>query len=505
MAVLVDPPQGDNAEGRSAATAPPGQQAPGKLAEPPISGGRVEALMGRLIKVLSHSPFARPLPAVTLSGLGLAGAAFVGLCATAPDSSAATPPVLLPLTDLARNLGTPHLPNPVTWVIMWVSIILCCLGLGMMLWANSRGWKPSPRKVFVAMTGVVAVLVNITPVGSADVASYAAYGRIVALGHNPYTFTPLRLPGGQGNPYAAVVSPRWLDTPSDYGPVATWTHWLAAEIGGTRAWMTIWILMIMAGVAFLATGYVLMRTAANPVRATLLWVANPLLILELVMAGHLDALLALIAIVAVVLSRRRLTLASDVGVGLLLGAAGAIKINAAFVALGIAIQFLHDRAWWRLVRVGATGAVTVAGLYLLTWGLSALKPLGTASQLVISPTAWRLVQVIVQRVFGDNALHTVTSVFGFAWPVLTLALAWYFYNRLSPDVPRVVAGACALTFAWVIVAPWSLPWYAAIAWVTLALLPRNTLTRWLTITTGLLALFHFNGGFPGNPKVGPTP
>jgi hypothetical protein len=86
-----------------------------------------------------------------------------------------------------------------------------------------------------------------------------------------------------------------------------------------------------------------------------------------------------------------------------------------------------------------------------------------------------------------------------------LLLAWYLYNRLSPDVPTVVAGTCALIFAWVIVAPWSLPWYASIAWVTLALLPRNTLTRWLTIVTGGLSLVHFNGGFSINPKVGPTP
>ena len=46
--------------------------------------------------------------------------------------------------------------------------------------------------------------------------------------------------------------------------------------------------MIMMGAAFLATGYVLLRTAENPVRAVLLWVANPLLIVELVIGGHLD-------------------------------------------------------------------------------------------------------------------------------------------------------------------------------------------------------------------------
>jgi hypothetical protein len=44
------------------------------------------------------------------------------------------------------------------------------------------------------------------------------------------------------------------------------------------------------------------------------------------------------------------------------------------------------------------------------------------------------------------------------------------------------------------VAPWALPWYASIAWVTLALLPRNSLTRWLTLATATLSLLHFNGG-----------
>jgi hypothetical protein len=87
------------------------------------------------------SPLARPLPAVTLSALGIGGVAFVGLCATAPQPSVATPPVLLPLTSLARDLGAPHLPDVVASVIMYASIGLCCLDLAMMLWASATGEK----------------------------------------------------------------------------------------------------------------------------------------------------------------------------------------------------------------------------------------------------------------------------------------------------------------------------------------------------------------------------
>ncbi len=228
MTLLVDPPPRNRAAGRSATdagssvtdqldasrldTSPPNLAGsppdvaeppkvaepaePAKLAEPPIPGGRVEAAMGVIIRVLSHSPLARPLPAVILTALGLGGVAFVGLCATAPAPSVATPPVLLPLTSVARNLGAPHLPDLAANLIMYASIALCCLGLAMMLWANSRGWSPKPRRVFLAAAGAVAVVVNITPVGSSDIASYAAYGRIAALGYNPYTFVPSQLPGG---------------------------------------------------------------------------------------------------------------------------------------------------------------------------------------------------------------------------------------------------------------------------------------------------------------------
>ena len=522
MAVMVDPPQRDSADGRSAQTAtaelrtittiapavvPPAApaQAPGsapspKLAEPPIPGGHVEALMGRLIRVLAHSRLARPLPAVTLSALGLAGVAFVGLCATAPRPSVATPPVLLPLTSVARNLGAPTLPIWVANVTMYASITLCVLGLAMMLWANSRGWSPSPRKVFWTAAGAVAVLVNISPVGSGDVASYAAYGRITALGYNPYTYVPSQL-SGSDHAYTMLVSPMWRGTPSVYGPVGTWEHLLAASIGGTRPWLTIWMLMIMAGIAFLATGYVLLRTAENPVRAVLLWTANPLMILEMVMGGHLDALLALAAIAAIVLSRRCARPWHDLLVGLLVGVAGGIKLNAAIVAVAIAMPLIHDRAWGRLARTGAVAGVTTFCLYSFSYGLSAIKPLGQAGKQVISPTIWRLIQVTVQHYYGKHAEATVTSAF-IVWYPLVLLLAWYLYLRLSPDVPTVLAATCALTFAWMVVAPWQLPWYSSIAWVTLALLPRNSLTRWLTLATGAIALAHFNGW---SSATGPTP
>jgi hypothetical protein len=544
MSLLVDPPQRDNADERpsdagsaaapgkaavveqaeaaQAQAAPPEAHAPSgaagdlvtgpdddsdaepRLAEPKLTGGRVEAWMGELIRVLSHSPLARPLPAVILSALGRAGVAFNGLCATAPAPSIATPPVVLPLSRVAQFVGARHLGDDPALIIMYTSLSLCCLGLAMMLWANSRGWMPSPRRILLAAAVTVGVVVCITPVGSGDVASYAAYGRIAALGHNPYTYLPSQLPGPH-NPYTALVSPQWQHTPSVYGPIATWMHLFAAIIGGTRPWLTIWVLMIMAGAAFLATGYVLLRTAEYPVRASLLWTANPLLIVELVMGGHLEVFLAFAALLAIVAARRATRPWNDLVVGLLVGLTAGLKINAAFVALAVAIPLIHDRAWTRLARTTAAAALVTFCLYFFSYGLSVLGPLRKASSQIISPTLWRLLQVTVQHYAGNGAEHAVTTVIGAVWIPLMLLLAWYLYNRLSPDVPTVVAATCALVFAWMVVAPWQLPWYSSIAWVALALLPRNSLTRWLTIATGTVAMMHFNGGHPTSASGGPPP
>ena len=366
-----------------------------------------------------------------------------------------------------------------------------------MLWANSRGWRPDPRRVFWTAVAVVAVVVNITPVGTSDPASYAAYGRIAALGKDPYTFLPAQLPGGVHNPYVVLVDPRWRTAPSVYGPVATWTHLAAALVGGARPWLTIWALMIMTGAAYLAAGYLLLRSAADPVRAGLIWAANPLLIYLLVMGAQLDAFVALAGIAAILISRRGATVWHDLAVGMVIGIACGIKINAMFVALGIAVPLIGERAWARLLRTAVAGLVTAFALYFFTYGLGALKPLPAASGRVISPSIWQLITIIGKNLDPSNPSAT-SALIGVLWPPLLLALAWYLYNRLSPDVPAVLAATCALIFAWVLVAPWSLPWYTALAWVTLALLPRNSLTRWLTLATLVPALLHFNAGHPDN-------
>jgi hypothetical protein len=108
------------------------------------------------------------------------------------------------------------------------------------------------------------------------------------------------------------------------------------------------------------------------------------------------------------------------------------------------------------------------------------------------PSPWRLFQMAAEAL----GLHqgTTSIVISCLWPLAMLVVAWLIYQRISSDQPREIVAPFALSFAWVLVAPWVFAWYTALAWATLTLVPRNRMTRWLTIVTVFLALWLSGGG-----------
>jgi hypothetical protein len=338
-------------------------------------------------------------------------------------------------------------------------------------------------------------MVCLTPVGSSDTASYAAYGRIAAIGGNPYQHSPLYWLGVH-SPYYKVIGWVWKDQPSVYGPVATGIQKFAALIGGPNVASTIWVLMILNGLVFVGVGWLLLKTSDDPVRATLLWTANPVIIQQLVSGGHLDTFVAGAAICAIQVARRVSGLWGDALIGVLIGLACGVKANAVLVAVGLAWPMLRRHEWLRIGRIVAASLVTLALLYS-SYGLEALKPLIAGSKLVILPSPWRLFEALSSTLGVSKPVTAV--VIGVLWPIALIVVAWLIHQRISSEQPREVVAPFALTFAWVLVAPWVFPWYTAIAWAALTQVPRNRMTRWLAIVTVLLAVWHSGGGQGGPP------
>jgi hypothetical protein len=437
--------------------------------------------MSTLIRKLSWSRLSDPRVAIAVSGAGLLLGMLVG--ATAPNAE--TLPIRLPLSTLLPSL---HHTIIIATAMLYSGVILACLGLAGMLWAHSQGWRPNPRYLLLVSAAIVAVMVSLTPVGSSDTGSYAAYGRIAAQGGNPYTTNPQ---AWGDYAYTSVVGSIWKKQPSVYGPFATLIQRFAASIGGANVATTIWILMILNGVVFIGIGFLLLKTSDDPVRATLFWAANPVLIQQLVSGGHLDTFVAAAAICAIQVARRVSGMRGDVLVGVLIGLACGIKIYGILIGIGLAWPLLLRHEWMRTARIAVVSVATLALGYSF-YGLDALKPLFGGLQLVTLPSPWRYFQMIGQALGFEKT--TMATVISCLWPIALLVVAWLIHRRISSDQPREVVAPFALTFAWILVAPWVFAWYTAVAWIALTQVPRNRMTRWLAIVTVFLALCLSSGG-----------
>jgi len=462
---------------------PPGSagraRAPGPLdREGPA--GPIERLMSTLIRKLAWSRLANPKVAITLSGAGLLLGMLLG--ATAPNAE--TIGVRLPLSVLPSLVHQHVLAS----LMLYTADILACLGLAGMMWAHSQGWRPNPRYLLLASMVIVGIMVCLTPVGSSDVASYSAYGRIASQGGNPYITNPQAW-GDQA--YTNAVGTMWKAQPSVYGPFATLLQSFAASIGRGDVTTTVWVWMILNGLVFIGVGILLLLTSDDPVRATLFWTANPVLILELVSGGHLDTFVAAVAICAIQVARKVTSAWGDVLVGVLIGLGCGVKIYAVLIGVGLAWPLLLRREWARVARMAAVTLGTLAVQYSF-YGVSALKPLFGGLQLVTLPSPWRVFELAGQYVGVSHGL--MVTIISCLWPIALLVVAWLVYQRISADQPREVVAPFALTFAWILVAPWVFAWYTAVAWAALTQVPRNRMTRWLTIVTVFLALCLSSGG-----------
>lgn len=388
--------------------------------------------------------------------------------------------------DLRMPLALlPALPRAASSYVVCAAIAAQGLGLLGMLAAAERGWCPAPRRLLAAAAAAVALLTCLTPVGSADTGSYAAYGRIAALGGDPYRSTPADL----GGAYAALVGRSWLHAPSVYGPVATWIEQAAATVGGGRPWLTIWLLMLTNGAAFLLTGLLLVRIARDRPRAALLWAANPLLIGQLVAGGHVDTWVALPAVAALAVLAGGARPQADLLAGVLLGLACGVKVSALLLLAGLVWPALRAGAWAAALRRTSACLLTLTALYA-GYGLHALAPLTAAAGLVSAPSLWEAAQWLGRAAFGPTVTATVI---GAAWPVLLLVFAGLLHRRLRHRASAAVAATYALGFGWLLAAPWAMPWYSAAVWPSAALTRRSSTTRWLVLVAMALALVHNTG------------
>jgi len=398
------------------------------------------------------------------------------------------------------------------------------LGLVLVLGAVRGGWSFPARAVLVAGLLAAAALTLVPPFGSSDHLSYAAYGRMLVTGHNPYTTTPAQL-AALGDPVARAVQD-WSGMPSVYGPLATAIQGLASLIGGTSVRLTVFVLGLANLVAFAVTALLLHRmTRRDPVqqlRAALLWACNPLLLQVLVAGAHVDGQAVVFGVAAVAVCAggargargirgggeppprgargvrgggeppprgvwgdgspqerggfgggRPPRASTAAMAGVLVGLGFAVKVTSALVGLGLAIALvlILGRRWRRLVpplaALGAGFAVT-AGAAVAIGGSAMLQQSSRASDMVSIGSPWRVIRTIIHLAVAGTA---ATDIVKFGAIALAAVLAVLLIRGLPGLLPGREPGAGAgpdphpyAGVAFALVVAWLFAWPYVLPW-----------------------------------------
>jgi hypothetical protein len=426
---------------------------------------------------------------------GIVGSVLIMIAASAVRNSWEHPFIALPATGPPWALSL-HVPLPGVSAAMWGATLLAGGSVAAGLVALNRGTRLPVRLLLGVGLAAAAVFTVLPPTGSTDALDYAAYGRIVVLGHSPYIMTPAKL-RHTGDPVGLAIPTTWQRRVTLYGPLATTEQWAAAGLGGTSAarivfWLKLWDAIAFGAVA-LALDRMLRSDPARRARAHLLWTVNPLLLWVLVAAGHLDLLAAAAGFFGLAVLRKQGPADQPgplrgLAAGLLVGAAADVKIIYVLFGVGLAWGARRSAATWFSAAVGA--ALVLLPTYLW-FGPPAARALlardGAASIGNFYMTVIGSHQYIVPHTLLLGSL---------AFAAVAALMLW----RLPDGAPALPAvhPALAISAAWLFVWPYQFPWYDAIVICLLVLYPASRLD-WLVLGRLTAATFAFMPGNAGIP------
>jgi len=431
------------------------------------------------------------VPLGWLAALGIGGSILIMIVTSAARYSASVPLIPRPAGPLPVELPV-RLPDALVTLGLWAAAILGGCGVIAGLVAVSRGARYPAWLLIGAALVAIAALTVLPPAGSTDTVSYATYGRMALLGHNPYVMTPEQLKH-TGDPIGQLANLIWRTHPSLYGPLATAEQWAAAKLGGTSAvrivlWLKFWNALAFTGV-MLGLDRLLRADPARRARAHLLWSVNPLMLWGLVAGGHLDVLAAAAALLGLTalrasgpgIHRHRVRPAAALAAGMLIGLAADFMLTYLLLALAVG---------WALRRSAAGLAAALAGICATL--LPAYAVIGTAIFHNLAKRQGKVSADTFYQLISATYRHTlppgVSLLIGLVFVALAMLLLW----RL-PDAPAglpAIMPALAISIAWLFTWYYQLPWYDTMAVGVLAIYPASRLDWVVTgqLTAATVAL-----------------
>jgi len=386
-------------------------------------------------------------------------------------------------------------------ILTWVAIALGALGLWIGLRAMADGWRPKYKKIFALGTVLSLLTSCVPPMTSADVLMYAAYGRLQAIGRDPYDITPAEVFRSQFDPVLRWTERPWQDTPSVYGPITSWTQLIANKFGGENMHDIVFWLQVFSVVPFiLACAGAVMLAHGDPRRqgrAALLTIANPLLIWAVVAGAHNEPLAVMFAVAGLLFMRKNPFVA-----GLGIGLAGCAKVSIGL--WGLAMLWAYRREPKKALLLCLGTAVPMGLAYVLWQPTALLQALRNGGYVSVGSWANPLYRLLDLFMTGFHA-KTIVGVISY---IGLIVIGWMLY-RVVPWTPApgldkdadmrrdpltiALHTALVLSVAWLITSMYTLSWYDLLAWMPLAVLAASKLDKIMVIRGAALSLAYVPG------------
>jgi hypothetical protein len=317
------------------------------------------------------------------------------------------------------------------------------------------------RRLWAWALAAQAVAFASAPLDSTDVFSNLAFGAVRHAGLSAYAVAPSAL---VGSPITPLVSPRWVDDPSPYGPLFHSIVWAATAIGhalGQPLWGSLLaykaiLLAAVLGTLGLAARH-LARARPDVAKETWTYLAiAPMLGWEAQGQGHNDGFLVLAVVACLTAASARRDALATVAL-----AAGVAVKYALAPLLGLYLLLVARRSWTRAVVLAVVAAAVVAASFAPEWDhltlRSVLPMLGTdASRHARSFTD--MVCLLLEwtgRSWRSPAVYGVLAKVSQAACLALLARAAWHARSLE----TLAHGYALFLVALYLTAPWFQPWY----------------------------------------------
>jgi alpha-1,6-mannosyltransferase len=378
----------------------------------------------------------------------------------------------------------------------WWGIVLVALatvGIGVLLHLQRRRIL-QPRHVFVACALAIGVAVVVPPRTSEDLWIYTAYGRTVsAHDANPYERPPSAYPD---DVFHDRVGESWRGTRAMYGPVFVGVSAAVTAVAQDSALAVRLGFQLVAAAAVGAVLVLLWRRTRDPSVVALVGL-HPAVVVSIVNGAHVDALVGLAVVVAVVAAiDNRLVLATVALAGAVL-----VKVPAALALIGVVPWMWRRYGPARAIAIASGAAVPSVLLYRGVGGFDTLRR-GAELGIVSRSSPWQFVRFSFAPWWPyspiDIEWERVTTLGTRAVLIVAVIAALRWSGRRTP---RAAVGAATLSIA--VFGAYFLPWYTFVPLAVVALRPRDLLTAFVVVHAAVLtAVYEFD---PDALDVGPHP